>query len=108
MGRQGPVGITCELAECLGGVGVFHLLCMFAVNLLGRTPTKEDAADLTDGRLAPLDRKKPCGNKEFAPLGQEVACRPFVRNRQEVVRDLGEFVYRCSAFSMRATRSSGL
>ena len=58
MRGQSPVGITCELAECLGGVGVFHLLGMLAVDLLGRTPTKEDAADFANGRLAPLDGQK--------------------------------------------------
>jgi hypothetical protein len=38
VGGQGPVGIACELAEGLGGVGVFHLLGMLAVNLLKWRP----------------------------------------------------------------------
>ena len=91
MGGKRAVGIACELAEGLGGVGVFHLLGMLAVNLLGGAPTKEDAADLADGGLAPLNGQKTCGHEEFAPLGQEVAGRALVGNRQEIVRDLGQF-----------------
>jgi len=35
---------------------VFHLFGMLAVDLLGGTPAKEDAADLAYGRLAALNR----------------------------------------------------
>ena len=91
MGRQGPIRIAGKLAEGLGGVGVSHLLGMLAVNPLGRTPAKENAADLADGGLAALDGQKASGDEEFAPLGQKVASGAFVRNRQEIVRNLGQF-----------------
>lgn len=91
MRRQDAVAVACELAECVLGGAAFHLIGSVGIFGLGGTIGAEDAADFANGRSTAFDCQQPGGHKQPTPLGQEIPGGALVRDRQEIIRDLGKF-----------------